>query len=109
MQSLGDRIRNLRKARHMTQEQLAGKCYLSISTISRWENGSLQPNANHIQVLAEALEVTAHDLFPTSDALLPEGYIIRKIVSALEQLSEDEQWFILETLERYQIMKQNGS
>ena len=35
--ALGDRVKELRIMREMTQEQVAEKCNVSTSTVSRWE------------------------------------------------------------------------
>lgn len=38
----GEEIRNLRKARHLTQQQLADKISVGIASIKRWETGTVQ-------------------------------------------------------------------
>lgn len=37
--NLGEKIRQLRVERRMTQEQLAEKLYVSFQTVSKWETG----------------------------------------------------------------------
>lgn len=72
MQSqFGERIRDLRKARRMTQEDLADKCGLFRTYLSRLENGNANPTLTMIHALAVSLGVGIVDLFdPTS--LVPE-------------------------------------
>lgn len=56
--TLADNIRNLRKAKGLTQEQFAEIMGVSLQSISRWETGVSEPN---IQVIAEIA-----DYFETS-------------------------------------------
>ena len=42
--NLGDNIRELRKNRGWTQEQLAERVGMSPQAISRWENGTTYPD-----------------------------------------------------------------
>lgn len=37
--NLGEKIRQLRVERRLTQEQLAEKLYVSFQTVSKWETG----------------------------------------------------------------------
>jgi transcriptional regulator with XRE-family HTH domain len=61
----GDRIRQLRLARGMTQADLAEATgdLVSKQMISRYERGESQPSPSVLQALAEAFDVKAADLF----------------------------------------------
>jgi transcriptional regulator with XRE-family HTH domain len=39
METMGDRIKLLRQARNLTQEQVAKACGITKSAVSQWENG----------------------------------------------------------------------
>lgn len=59
----GDRVRELRVRRHMTQQRLATAAELSMGQISRIENG--KHSSSHfstLERLADALEVSVDDL-----------------------------------------------
>lgn len=56
----------LRNQKGLTQTQLAELCDVHPVTISNWERGEKQPDANNIQALAQALGTTTDDLM-TSD------------------------------------------
>ena len=56
---LADKILKLRKQQGMSQEELAEKLNISRQTISRWENGSAQPDAINILQLSKLFGVTA--------------------------------------------------
>lgn len=58
-ESLGQRIRNARKAKGMTQEQLAAALYVSRQTISSWENGRSEPDYETLMRLMDLLEADA--------------------------------------------------
>ena len=69
---LSDKIRILRKARGLSQEQLGyslsrvNKDGISRQTVSDWENGKFEPKLENIRDLAEVLNVSF-------DALLDES------------------------------------
>ena len=69
--AFGARLRQLRQARNLSQEELAWKCDLEISQISRIERGVINTSLSHVFVLAEALEVPIRELFDFG-APLPE-------------------------------------
>lgn len=57
--NLSDKLLSLRKKQGLSQEALAEKLNVSRQTISRWENGSAQPDASNILQLSKLFEVTA--------------------------------------------------
>lgn len=60
----GKRLREIRKARGITQEQLAQMVEVKeTKTIRNWEHGIHGPHFYHIERLAEALGVSMKDLF----------------------------------------------
>lgn len=60
---LGERIRELRKARNYTQEQLAAYTEIPRSNISKIENGLMNLEFKTIVRIAQALEVELHQFF----------------------------------------------
>ena len=103
--SFGNRLKKLREVRKLSQEKLAERCNVSTSCVSRWETDSLEPNYKNVLARSQALEIDVAELFPTSNNELPQSFIIRETVVALEQLTESEQEFFFETIKRYQEMK----
>jgi len=57
MEMLGQKIKELRVLKGLTQEDLAEKTHLSVRTIQRIENGDVDPRTYTLQLLAEALGV----------------------------------------------------
>ncbi len=64
---LSEKILSLRKARNMSQEELADKLGVSRQAVSRWEVGSALPDASNILQLSKLFGVSA-------DYLLNDDY-----------------------------------
>ncbi len=62
-EKFGQQIKTLRKARNLSQEDLAELCGLDRTYISGIERGIRNVSLRNIEVLAHALEVTLADLF----------------------------------------------
>ena len=59
MNTIGDRIYNLRKQHNMSQGELADELDVSRQTISKWENGSSIPETDKIIRLCEIFSVSS--------------------------------------------------
>lgn len=62
MNLLGGRIAALRKARGMTQKELAESLHISDKSVSRWERGETAPDLSLLPALAEQLGVSLDEL-----------------------------------------------
>lgn len=58
MAEFGEMLAELRQDRHMTQEQLANKIFVTIGTISNYENGVHFPDVEKLIKLADFFNVT---------------------------------------------------
>lgn len=56
-QKLGEFLKYLRKEKGLTQEQIAGRFYVSSRTVSRWETGSNMPDMDMLVALADFYNV----------------------------------------------------
>ena len=61
--NLGERVRELRKARGWTLEQAASQAGLARSTLSKIENGQMSPTYDALKKLAVGLEISIPQLF----------------------------------------------
>lgn len=61
--NLGEKIRNLRKAKNISQEKLASYLGVSFQAVSKWENGVTMPDVTMIPALASFFEITTDELF----------------------------------------------
>jgi transcriptional regulator with XRE-family HTH domain len=64
---IGDRLRQLRKQSLMTQEKLAERSGVAVSTIIRIERNQVEPHGSTIRKLAEALGVEPQELVRRAD------------------------------------------
>ncbi|HZP26270.1 MAG TPA: helix-turn-helix transcriptional regulator [Dehalococcoidia bacterium] len=110
---LGNRIRELREERGVTQGQLAAKAQVSQGYLSQLENGDVRnPSAGVLLRVADAMKVEPDDLFeaagyPTVRALRQlyaeyEASIDPDLVRYLGRLTRDKQrrlLFLLEGME----------
>lgn len=60
----GNRVRDLRLAAGLRQDEFAEICGFARSYMSRIETGGANPSLDAIEVLAAALKVPVRDLFP---------------------------------------------
>lgn len=65
-QAFGQRIRELRQAKGMTQEDLADRCGLFRTYMSRIETGKANPTLTMIHALADSIGVPVQQLFDAS-------------------------------------------
>ena len=63
----GSFIRKLREDRGLTQEELAGKIYVSGKAVSKWETGQGFPDISLLEPLAEALGISVIELLSGED------------------------------------------
>jgi len=93
VENIGQRIRQLRESRAMTQSQLQSKSKVSRSYLSRIESGQMTPSLGTLEKISEALNVGLNRFFiPESDgeALLEDPFI-QGLRPFLQQL-DWEQW-----------------
>ncbi len=58
----GTKIREVRKARGMSQDELAELASLNRVTVTKYESGRVEPGAQALARIADALEVSADEL-----------------------------------------------
>jgi len=72
--TFGNRLKDLRKSKGMTQMELGEKINLSQANISKYESDSLEPNIETLSLLSSLLDVSADYLLGLTDdrkAVLP--------------------------------------
>lgn len=79
----GTRIREARKNRGLTQDQLAKKCGLATITIRQYENGKRSPKFEQIRKIARVLGVSIFELLDDeSQRIFGSGYDFGQLNSA---------------------------
>jgi len=82
------RIKSLRQARGLTQDDLAGEAKVSRATINNWENGATVPQADKLEVVFRALgvQLDESEFEPaTQEWLAVMGVLVEKIPAADRQ------------------------
>jgi transcriptional regulator with XRE-family HTH domain len=69
MDIFSERFKMARRRFRLTQEQLATKAHLPISTIAQFETGKRKPSFETLRRLAAALDITADYLLGLTDKL----------------------------------------
>ena len=82
---LSENIKNLRKNKGLTQEELASKLNVVRQTVSKWEKGLSVPDAELLKKLAEVLETDVSTLLGGS--ILPDSEN-NKIAEQLSRINE---------------------
>jgi len=72
-QMVGDKIAKLRKARNMTQQQLADELSVTNKAVSKWETGAGLPDIAMLPTLASVLGVSVDDIISTSSDSVNEN------------------------------------
>lgn len=77
--NLGERVRELRKARQWTLEQAAQQVGLARSTLSKIENGQMSPTFEAVRKLATGMGISIPQLFtaPRGDKILARRAITK--------------------------------
>lgn len=99
--NIGQRIRQLRESRAMTQSQLQARSRVSRSYLSRIESGQMTPSLGTLEKISEALGVGLNRFFiPESDGeALMEDPFIQGLRPFLRQLDWEQWQSILKRLE----------
>lgn len=66
-EEFGNRIKEIRKSKGLSTENLAMMINKSQSIVSRYESGAVLPDAETITILCDALGITENDLFNSND------------------------------------------
>lgn len=62
-EKLGEKIRDLREERDLTQEELAHKAKMNVSYLAKIENGYVNTTVRYLIKIAKGLKVKVRDLF----------------------------------------------
>ena len=100
-------IRKARKAARMSQDELASKIGINRATLSKYENGLIDPSFSQLEKIADALDVSIFEILPAEhraplEAGFEIGYSERELefrdevefaCNELERRREDTQYF----------------
>ncbi len=84
---LQENIKNFRKERGLTQEELAIRVNVVRQTVSKWEKGQSVPDADLLQKIAEVLEVSVSQLLGQEKEIEHRNEIAEQLSRINEQLA----------------------
>lgn len=64
---LGDKIKQIRKAKNISQKDFAKILKIPVSTLANYENNHREPNIDTLNKISNALDVSPLELFPNHD------------------------------------------
>ena len=95
---LGNRIREYRKERGVSQEILAEKSGVSTNTISRIEGGQMAMSVGILQKIVKALGVDANTLLGVSTEVNETKIWVSAFSCRVQELKENEQEILKHTM-----------
>jgi transcriptional regulator with XRE-family HTH domain len=91
---LGKRIKELRKARHLSQEQLSEKIDIDPKHLSRIEVGKSYPSLDTLERIGKALHIDLQELFDFKHHM-EDKEINANIINLLKQATKEQSMLIL--------------
>ncbi|HHW94559.1 MAG TPA: helix-turn-helix transcriptional regulator [Mogibacterium sp.] len=85
---VNENIKALRKKKGLTQEQLAGKLFVTRQTVSKWEKGDSVPNADIVSKMASVLDVSVSDLLDLGIKDIPSEDYSKLLAVLNEELAD---------------------
>lgn len=86
---LGKRIKEIRLAKNLTQEQLSELTEIGASSISKIESGIYHPSDENLERIAKALSVEPYKLYMCNQHKT-QGELFKEMTYMLKNASEDE-------------------
>lgn len=88
MQTIGEKIRELRKSKKISQEELAFQIGVSRQTIHKWEAGDARPGTDNLKSLSEFFKVSS-DYFINGSATVEEIAVVGEAITVQEIAAVD--------------------
>ena len=115
---LGARLKKLRKAKKLTQQDLASKINVTHVSISGYESGRRSPDTDTLQKIADYFDVSVDYLLGRSDIKKPESPSEEKEFEAFANDPALEKWYkelpeskeedLRKLRKMWEILKDNG-
>lgn len=95
--TFGEKIREARKQKNLTQKQLADLIGAAHNSISDWENNKNKPDPDTIELLCGVLKITPNYLLASSeDAFSPKEKLFIKRYRSLDSYGQETVSYILD-------------
>lgn len=70
-------IREIRRARNITQKELAEVIGVNETVVSRYEKGVVTPPANRLKIMADYLQVSVDQLLDNNKPAMPVDFVVK--------------------------------
>lgn len=97
--TVGRKIAQLRKAKDMTQMELADKMFVSYQAVSNWERGNTMPDISKLLELSQILGVNVEELLGSER----ETAIVSKIIDQSDDIRLEEVAEVVELMKPSQV------
>lgn len=87
MQIFGEKLREHRRTRGLTQEEVAAKIGVSAQAISKWENGECLPDCFNLKALGDTYGISLDILLETE-----KSGDIESVAARVEQIADEYLW-----------------
>jgi len=87
---LGWRIRTLRKAKGLTQEDLGGRCGINYKYVGAIERGEENPSLSILQKIAKGLGVEILELFRFHHEERDPAKLKKELVTTINRIAKEE-------------------
>ena len=87
---LGRRIRSLRKAKNLTQEELGARCEVNYKFIGAVERGEENPSLKTLEKISQGLGVELLELFRFKHEERDTAKIKRELLDIINQLEKED-------------------
>ena len=84
--NIGDKLKQARLNKKMTQEEVADKLYVSRQSISNWENNKTYPDIGNVLALSDLYEISLDELLKGSDNFMKHSEESTDIVRSNKKL-----------------------
>lgn len=85
----GDNLRNLRKSKKLSQEDLAEKMKVSRQSVSKWETGDAYPEMNNILELCKIFNCRINDL--VNDSIIDIDSLDKEVKMSVVKFKKEQQ------------------
>ena len=83
--TIADRIQSLRKAKGMSQEELADKVGVSRQAVSKWESEQATPDLDKVVIMSDIFEVTTDYLLKGIEPVITRRWLMLSIRRYLQR------------------------
>ncbi len=101
---IGNFLRDLRKSKEITQEQLAEMLGVSNKTISRWETGTNMPDLSLLIEISKLYEIEIAEILEGEHKVQKESIQPEEIMFKVIEYGQDEKIKLLKDLNRMSVL-----